>query len=102
MITEEMKTTTEMILMTYLMDMVTWLIGQKNINQDMARLDKEEMLTILKNDYDDFKVDHPTEYDEELLTAITTLEKLSETQFQELKMTILSWEPIRTTSQTAL
>ncbi|GAB6669568.1 hypothetical protein [Streptococcus pluranimalium] len=93
MITEEMKTTTEMILMTYLMDMVTWLIGQKNINQDMARLDKEEMLTVLKNDYDDFKANQVTEYDEALLTTISTLERFSEQQFQELKMTILSWEP---------
>lgn len=88
-----MKTTTEMILMTYLMDMVTWLIGQKNINQDMARLDKEEMLTVLKNDYDDFKANQVTEYDEALLTTISTLERFSEQQFQELKMTILSWEP---------
>ncbi|RLU51744.1 hypothetical protein DIY07_09545 [Streptococcus iniae] len=93
MITQETMTITESILMTYLVDMSAWLIGQKNINHNIAQLTKEEIVTILKNDYDHLKTKRVTEYSEELWTTITTLEELSEQQFQDLKLNILSWEP---------
>ncbi|MEY8463120.1 hypothetical protein [Streptococcus merionis] len=93
MITEEKMSITEMILMPYFFEMSNWLNGQKVIQQENGQLTKAELLDLIRNDRKTIQTEHVTEYDKELATTIATLEELSEAQFQQLKMTILSWEP---------
>ncbi|MFS5167674.1 hypothetical protein [Streptococcus halichoeri] len=93
MITEEMMTTTEMILMTYLFEIDEWLKDKKVIQQQQAQLTKEELVTVIKNDVTTLQADQTTDYEEDLQTTLTTLEALSEAQFQKMKLEMLSWEP---------
>ncbi|MFS6205499.1 hypothetical protein [Streptococcus dysgalactiae] len=93
MITEEMMTTTEMILMTYLFEIDEWLKDKKVIQQQQAQLTKEELVTVIKNDVTTLQADQTTDYEEDLQTTLTTLEALSEAQFQKMKLDLLSWEP---------
>ncbi|EHI69182.1 hypothetical protein ACVRY7_08870 [Streptococcus ictaluri] len=93
MITEEMMTTTEMILMTYLFEIDEWLKDKKVIQQQQAQLTKEELVTVIKNDLTTFQADQVTDYEKELQTTLKTLEALSEAQFQKMKLDLLSWEP---------
>ncbi|MGT2637031.1 hypothetical protein ACVRWL_04430 [Streptococcus ratti] len=94
MITEEMMTTTEMILMTYLFEIDEWVKGNKVIQKEQAQLTKAELLTVIKNDFTTLQADQITDYEEELQTTITVLEAMSEPQFQKMKLDMLSWEPI--------
>ncbi|WP_273449407.1 hypothetical protein [Streptococcus ferus] len=94
MITEEMMTTTEMILMTYLFEIDEWVKGNKVIQKEQAQLTKAELLTVIKNDFTTLQADQTTDYEEELQTTITVLEAMSEPQFQKMKLDMLSWEPI--------
>ncbi|MGT2918934.1 hypothetical protein ACVR0Q_04590 [Streptococcus canis] len=93
MITEEMMTTTEMILMTYLFEIDEWLKDKKVIQQQQAQLTKEELVTVIKNDLIMLQADQATDYEKELQTTLKTLESLSEAQFQKMKLDLLSWEP---------
>lgn len=93
MIPQEKMTVTEMILMSYLVDISAWLKGQKRINQEMVHLTKGDFLEILKTDFESLWTDETVDYLSELSIAIGTLEEVSEAQFQELKLNILSWEP---------
>ncbi|HEL0016847.1 hypothetical protein KP773_09775 [Streptococcus equi subsp. zooepidemicus] len=93
MITEEMMTTTEMILMTYLFEIDEWLKDKKIIQQQQAQLTKEELVTVIKNDLIMLQADQATDYEKELQTTLKTLESLSEAQFQKMKLDLLSWEP---------
>ena len=93
MLTEEMMTTTEMILMTYLFEIDEWLKDKKVIQQQQAQLTKEELVTVIKNDLTTFQANQATDYEKKLHTTLTTLEALSEAQFQKMKLEILSWGP---------
>ncbi|HEO5902221.1 TPA: hypothetical protein VA675_001595 [Streptococcus agalactiae] len=93
MLTEEMMTTTEMILMTYLFEIDEWLKDKKVIQQQQAQLTKEELVTVIKNDLTTFQANQATDYEKKLQTTLTTLEALSEVQFQKMKLEILSWGP---------
>ncbi|MFU2181420.1 hypothetical protein [Streptococcus pluranimalium] len=93
MIPQEKMTVTEMILMSYLVDISAWLKGQKRINQEMVHLTKGDFLEILKTDFESLWTYEKVDYLSELSIAIGTLEEVSEAQFQELKINILSWEP---------
>lgn len=93
MITEEMMTTTEMILMTYLFEIDEWLKDKKVIQQQQAQLTKEELVTAIKNDSIMLQADQATNYEEDLQTTLTVLESLPEAQFQKMKLDLLSWEP---------
>ncbi|MHA2621987.1 hypothetical protein ACXZ71_01005 [Streptococcus agalactiae] len=95
MITQEMKNTTEMILMSYFFDTSDWLVGRKSINQELTQATKEELTQLLKKDADTLLLDKNTAYENDLMVTITTLEEMSEAQFQETKVTILSWKPVR-------
>ncbi|WP_242258860.1 hypothetical protein [Streptococcus thoraltensis] len=95
MIPQEKMTVTEMILMSYLVDISAWLKGQKRINQEMIHLTKGDLLEILKTDFESMWTDETVDYLSELSIAIGTLEEVSEAQFQELKVSILSWEPTK-------
>lgn len=88
-----MMTTTEMILMTYLFEIDEWLKDKKVIQQQQAQLTKEELVTVIKNDVTTLQADQTTDYEEDLQTTLTTLEALSEAQFQKMKLDLLSWEP---------
>ncbi|WP_373760134.1 hypothetical protein [Streptococcus ferus] len=94
MITEEMMTTTEMILMTYLFEIDEWVKGNKVIQKEQAQLTKAELVTVIKNDFTTLEADQTTDYEEELQTTITVLEAMSEPQFQKIKLDMLSWVPI--------
>ncbi|MCB2833587.1 hypothetical protein [Streptococcus dysgalactiae] len=93
MITEEMMTTTEMILMTYLFEIDKWLKDKKVIQQQQAQLTKEELVTVIKNDLIMLQADQVTDYEEYLKITLTVLEALSEAQFQKMTLDMLSWEP---------
>ncbi|WP_373822873.1 hypothetical protein, partial [Streptococcus ferus] len=80
MITEEMMTTTEMILMTYLFEIDEWVKGNKVIQKEQAQLTKAELVTVIKNDFTTLEADQTTDYEEELQTTITVLEAMSEPQ----------------------
>lgn len=88
-----MMTTTEMILMTYLFEIDEWLKDKKVIQQQQAQLTKEELVTVIKNDLTTFQANQATDYEKKLQTTLTTLEALSEVQFQKMKLEILSWGP---------
>ncbi|HEL0016862.1 MULTISPECIES: hypothetical protein [Streptococcus] len=93
MITEEMMTTTEMILMTYLFEIDEWLKDKKVIQQQQAQLTKEELVTVIKNDLIMLQADQATNYEEDLQITLTVLEAVSEARFQKMKLDLLSWEP---------
>ncbi|HEN9895000.1 TPA: hypothetical protein ACJRTK_001720 [Streptococcus agalactiae] len=93
MITEEMMTTTEMILMTYLFEIDEWLKDKKVIQQQQAQLKKEELVTVIKNDLTTLQADQATDYEEDLQITLTVLEAVPEAQFQKMKLDLLSWEP---------
>jgi len=63
MLTEEMMTTTEMILMTYLFEIDEWLKDKKVIQQQQAQLTKEELVTVIKNDLTTFQANQATDYE---------------------------------------
>ncbi|MDY4035134.1 MAG: hypothetical protein SOY51_07335 [Streptococcus dysgalactiae] len=85
MITEEMMTTTEMILMTYLFEIDEWLKDKKVIQQQQAQLTKEELVTVIKNDLIMLQADQATNYEEDLQITLTVLEAVSEARFQKMK-----------------
>lgn len=93
MITDEMMTITEMILMSYYFDMSEWLKGNKIINSDIVQKSKDDLLNVLKTDFEQLTTEDNNDYLDDLSISIGILEELSEDNYQKLKTAIFSWEP---------
>jgi hypothetical protein len=93
MITEEMMMTTEMLLMSYYFDMSEWLKGIKTVNVDILQKTKDDLLDMLKTDFEEMSVKDNNEYLDDLSVSIATLEELSEDAYQKIKTEVFSWEP---------
>ncbi|HHU64898.1 hypothetical protein [Streptococcus sp.] len=93
MITEEMMMTTEMLLMSYYFDMSEWLKGVKTVNVDILQKTKDDLLDMLKTDFEEMSVKDNNEYLDDLSVSIATLEELSEDAYQKIKTEVFSWEP---------
>ena len=52
MVTEEMMMTTETLLMSYYFDMSEWLKGNRIVNIDIIQKSKDELLNMLKSDFE--------------------------------------------------
>lgn len=93
MITEEMMMTTETLLMSYYFDMSEWLEENKIVNIDIIQKSKDELLDILKSDFEELSTEDNNDYLDELSVSIATLEELSEDNYQKIKTEVFSWEP---------
>lgn len=93
MLTEEMMMTTEMLLMSYYFDMSEWLKGIKTVNIDILQKSKDDLLDILKTDFEEISAEDNNEYLYDLSISIATLEELSEDAYQKIKTEVFSWEP---------
>lgn len=93
MITEEMMMTTEMLLMSYYFDMSEWLKGVKTVNVDIIQKSKDDVLDMLKTDFEGMSIEDNNEYLDDLSVSIATLEELSEDAYQKIKTEVFSWEP---------
>ena len=93
MLTEEMMMTTETLLMSYYFDMSEWLEGNKIVNIDIIQKSKEELLAMLKSDFEEVATEGNNEYLGDLAISIVTLEELSEDAYQKIKTEVFSWEP---------
>ena len=93
MITEEMMMTTEMLLMSYYFDMSEWLKGIKTVNVDILQKTKDDLLDMLKTDFEEMSTEDNNEYLDDLSVCIATLEELSEDAYQKIKTEVFSWEP---------
>ena len=93
MITEKMMMTTETILMSYYFDMSEWLEGYKIINIDIIQKSKDELLDMLKSDFEELSKEDNNDYLDDLSVSIATLEELSEDNYQKIKTKVFSWEP---------
>lgn len=88
-----MMTITEMILMSYYFDMSEWLKGNKIINSDIVQKSKDDLLNVLKTDFEQLTTEDNNDYLDDLSISIGILEELSEDNYQKLKTAIFSWEP---------
>ena len=93
MVTEEMMMTTETLLMSYYFDMSEWLKGTKIINSDIVQKSKNDLLDVLKTDFERLTTEDNNDYLDELSVSIATLEELSEDAYQKIKTEVFSWEP---------
>ncbi|WP_315460527.1 hypothetical protein [uncultured Streptococcus sp.] len=93
MITDEMMTITEMILMSYYFDMSEWLKGNKIVNSEVIQKSKDDLLEVLKTDFEQLTTEDNNDYLDDLSISISTLEELSEDNYQKLKTEVFSWEP---------
>lgn len=93
MLTEEMMMTTETLLMSYYFDMSEWLKGIKTVNIDILQKSKDDLLDILKTDFEEISAEDNNEYLDDLSISIATLEELSEDAYQKIKTEVFSWEP---------
>ena len=93
MITEKMMMTTETILMSYYFDMSEWLEGNKIINIDIIQKSKDELLDMLKSDFEELSKEDNNDSLDDLSVSIATLEELSEDNYQKIKTKVFSWEP---------
>ena len=93
MITDEMMTITEMILMSYYFDMSEWLKGNKIVNSEIIQKSKDDLLDVLKTDFEQLTTEDNNDYLDDLSISISTLEELSEDNYQKLKTEVFSWEP---------
>ena len=62
MVTEEMMMTTETLLMSYYFDMSEWLKGIKTVNIDILQKSKDDLLDILKTDFEEISAEDNNEY----------------------------------------
>lgn len=88
-----MMMTTETLLMSYYFDMSEWLKGIKRVNIDIIQKSKDELLDMLKSDFEELSTEDNNDYLDELSVSITTLEELSEDNYQKIKTEVFSWEP---------
>ncbi|MCO7179562.1 hypothetical protein, partial [Streptococcus gallolyticus] len=72
MITDEMMTITEMILMSYYFDMSEWLKGNKIINSDIVQKSKDDLLDVLKTDFEQLTTEDNNDYLDDLSISIGT------------------------------
>ena len=93
MVTEEMMMTTETLLMSYYFDMSEWLKGNKIVNIDIIQKSKDELLDMLKSDFEELSTEDNNDYLDELSVSIATLEELSEDNYQKIKTEVFSWKP---------
>ncbi len=93
MVTEEMMMTTETLLMSYYFDMSEWLKGTKIINSDIVQKSKNDLLDVLKTDFEELSTEDNNDYLDELSVSIATLKELSEDNYQKIKADVFSWEP---------
>ena len=93
MVTEEMMMTTETLLMSYYFDISEWLKGNKIVNIDIIQKSKDELLDMLKSDFEELSTEDNNDYLDELSVSIATLEELSEDNYQKIKTKVFSWEP---------
>ena len=93
MIADEMMTITEMILMSYYFDMSEWLKGNKIVNSEVIQKSKDDLLEVLKTDFEQLTTEDNNDYLDDLSISISTLEELSEDNYQKLKTEVFSWEP---------
>lgn len=93
MLTEEMMMTTETLLMSYFFDMSEWLKGIKTVNIGILQKSKDDLLDILKTDFEEISAEDNNEYLDDLSISIATLEELSEDAYQKIKTEVFSWEP---------
>ena len=93
MVTEEMMMTTETLLMSYYFDMSEWLEGNKIVNIDIIQKSKDELLDMLKSDFEELSTEDSNDYLDELSVSIATLEELSEDKYQKIKKEVFSCEP---------
>ncbi len=88
-----MMMTTETLLMSYYFDMSEWLKGIKRVNIDIIQKSKDELLDMLKSDFEELSTEDNNDYLDELSVSIATLEELSEDNYQKIKTEVFSWEP---------
>ena len=88
-----MMTITEMILMSYYFDMSEWLKGNKIVNSEVIQKSKDNLLEVLKTDFEQLTTEDNNDYLDDLSISISTLEELSEDNYQKLKTEVFSWEP---------
>lgn len=88
-----MMTITEMILMSYYFDMSEWLKGNKIVNSEIIQKSKDDLLDVLKTDFEQLTTEDNNDYLDDLSISISTLEELSEDNYQKLKTEVFSWEP---------
>lgn len=93
MVTEEMMMTTETLLMSYYFDMSEWLKGTKIINSDIVQKSKNDLLDVLKTDFEQLTTEDNNDYLDDISISIATLEELSEDAYQKIKTEVFSWEP---------
>ena len=93
MVTEEMMMTTETLLMSYYFDMSEWLKGNKIVNIDIIQKSKDELLDMLKSDFEELSTEDNNDYLDELSVSIATLEELSEDNYQKIKTEVFSLVP---------
>ncbi len=86
-------TITEMILMSYYFDMSEWLKGNKIVNSEVIQKSKDDLLEVLKTDFEQLTTEDNNDYLDDLSISISTLEELSEDNYQKLKTEVFSWEP---------
>lgn len=88
-----MMMTTETLLMSYYFDMSEWLKGTKIINSDIVQKSKNDLLDVLKTDFEELSTEDNNDYLDELSVSIATLKELSEDNYQKIKADVFSWEP---------
>ena len=88
-----MMMTTETLLMSYYFDMSEWLKGVKTVNVDIIQKSKNDLLDVLKTDFERLTTEDNNDYLDELSVSIATLEELSEDNYQKIKTEVFSWEP---------
>ena len=88
-----MMMTTETLLMSYYFDMSEWLEGNKIVNIDIIQKSKDELLDMLKSDFEELSTEDSNDYLDELSVSIATLEELSEDNYQKIKTEVFSSEP---------
>lgn len=86
-----MMMTTETLLMSYYFDMSEWLKGTKIINSDIVQKSKNDLLDVLKTDFERLTTEDNNDYLDELSVSIATLEELSEDAYQKIKTKYFSY-----------
>lgn len=79
--------------MSYYFDMSKWLRGTKIINSKIIQKSKDDLLDVLKTDFEQLTTEDNNDYLDDLSISIGTLEELSEDNYQKIKTAIFSWEP---------
>ena len=79
--------------MSYYFDMSEWLKGNKIVNSEVIQKSKDDLLEVLKTDFEQLTTEDNNDYLDDLSISISTLEELSEDNYQKLKGTIYQFTP---------